>query len=170
MKLTEISNSLTTLLTELVDGAPVTGAYILNRGDQGLLRSLDRLSAKAASSIVHGGASIAAHTDHLRYGLSLMNRWASGEDPFADADWGVSWRRTTVDETEWEGLRADLRAEAHRWRQAIEAPREVDELELTGVIASIAHFAYHMGAIRQMDRTARGPSAEESRTTGTEAA
>ncbi|HEX6927582.1 MAG TPA: hypothetical protein VF167_19310 [Longimicrobiaceae bacterium] len=170
MNLNEISAPLTTLLSELVDGAPVTGAYILNRGDQGLLRSLDRLSAEAASSTAHGGASIAAHTDHLRFGLSLMNRWASGEDPFADADWGVSWRRTTVTPQEWDDLRTGLRTEAHRWLEALRQRRELDEIELTGVIASIAHLAYHVGAIRQIDRAARGPSAEESKASGAGAA
>jgi hypothetical protein len=29
------------------------------------------------------------------------------------------------------------------------------------MMASIAHLAYHVGAIRQMDRSIRGPSAEE---------
>lgn len=157
-----LSQSLTTLLSELVDGAPITGAYVLNRGDQGLLRSLDRLSAEAASTVSGGGSSIAAHVDHLRYGLSLMNRWASGEDPFSDADWGVSWRRTTVGEAEWADLRADLRNEAHRWLQALRRSRELDEVELSGVIGSVVHLAYHIGAIRQMDRTARGPSATDS--------
>jgi len=30
-------------------------------------------------------------------------------------------------------------------------------VELTGMIASIAHLAYHLGAIRQITRDARGP-------------
>lgn len=161
MDSSDLARSLTTLLSELVDGAPITGAYVLNRGDQGLIRSLDRLSADAASGARAGGASIAAHVDHLRYGLSLMNRWASGEDPFADADWGVSWRRTTVTEDEWDRLRADLRDEAHRWLTAVQRPRELDEVELNGVIGSIVHLGYHIGAIRQIDRTARGPSAND---------
>lgn len=161
MTTAELARPLATLLSELVDGAPITGAYVLNRGDQGLLRSLDLLSADAASIVHGGGSSIAAHTDHLRYGLSLMNRWASGEDPFADADWGVSWRRTSVDEGEWERLRADLRKEAQRWLEALRTPREVDEVELNGVIGSVAHLAYHVGAIRQMDRRVRGPSAND---------
>jgi hypothetical protein len=33
-------------------------------------------------------------------------------------------------------------------------------MELNGVIASVAHLAYHLGAIRQIDRAIRGPSAE----------
>ena len=163
MDSTLLAGSLSALLSELVDGAPVTGAFVLNRGDPGLLRSLDRLSAEAASRVHEGGASIAAHVDHLRYGLSLMNRWASGEDPFADADWGVSWRRTSVNEDEWDRLRQELRDEAHRWLTALQRPRDdLDEVEASGVIGSVVHLAYHVGAIRQIDRTARGPAATEA--------
>src|SRR5688500_20241961 len=86
-------NVLPDLFSELVDGAPLDEAYMTNRGDAGLLRSLDRLSATAASKVTANGSSIAAHVEHLRYGLSLMNRWAAGENPFDDADWSASWRR-----------------------------------------------------------------------------
>lgn len=158
----ELTRTLTTLFSELVDGAPEGAAYMLNGGDPGLLRSLDRLSADAASRSVHGGATIAAHVEHLRYGLSLMNRWAGGENPFADADWTAAWRTTSVSEEAWARLRAGLRDEAHRWLQALGEPREVGGVELNGVVGSIAHLAYHLGAIRQVDRTARGPSADGS--------
>jgi hypothetical protein len=30
-------------------------------------------------------------------------------------------------------------------------------MELSGMIASIAHLAYHLGAIRQIDKQTRGP-------------
>jgi hypothetical protein len=33
---------------------------------------------------------------------------------------------------------------------------------LNALIASVAHVAYHLGAIRQIDRTIRGPSAEQA--------
>jgi hypothetical protein len=42
-------------------------------------------------------------------------------------------------------------------------PREVDTIELGWLIGSIAHLAYHLGAIRQIDRDARGPTAEDER-------
>jgi hypothetical protein len=155
MNTREIAASLATVFAELVDGAPTTGGYVLNRGDAGLRRSLDKLDAAAASRVNAGGSSIAAHVDHVRYGLSLLNRWAAGENP----DWTLSWRKTSVSETEWQQLRADIRDEARQWAVAIGRPRDVDELELNGVIGSIAHAAYHIGAIRQIDRQARGPSA-----------
>jgi hypothetical protein len=80
----------------------------LNGSDEGLLKSLDKMSATAASAVTPTGSSIAAHVDHLR------------------------------------------------------TPRDVQEIELSGMIGSIARLAYHLGAIRQINRTLRGP-AESSR-------
>ena len=159
MLTTSIAPTLTRLFSELVDGArEPNGAFMLNSGDIGLLRSLDAVSPAAASRSVNGGATIAAHAQHLRYGLSLMNRWAAeGGNPFADAKWDEAWKTTGVDGNEWEEIRAGLRNEAQRWTQALGSSREVGEVELAGMIASIAHLAYHLGAIRQIDRDLRGP-------------
>jgi hypothetical protein len=154
--------SLALLFAELIDGPPPGAAYMLNSGDVGLLRSLDRLSAEAASRpSAHGGASIAAHVDHVCYGLDLMNRWSAGEaNPWKTADWTASWRRTTVNATEWAALRARLRETTRQWREALEKPRTLSALELNGVISSVAHLAYHLGAIRQIDRSIQGPKAD----------
>ena len=155
----EMTRALRTLFSELVDGAPSGGdAFMLNSGDAGLLRSLERLSAGDASHSVNGGATIAAHAQHLRYGLSLMNRWAAeGGDPFADATWDAAWKLSTVDDAAWQEIRAGLAAETRRWQTTLETPRDVKGIELAGMIGSIAHLAYHLGAIRQIDKTARGP-------------
>src|SRR5687767_12949911 len=121
MNTIDTNRVLTGLFSELVDG-PVkqTGAFILNTGDAGMLRSLDKLSAVDASRSVNGGATIAAHVQHLRYGLSLMNRWATeGGDPFADAKWDEAWKTSSVDAAEWEEIRCGLRDEARRWVDAL---------------------------------------------------
>lgn len=157
MNTRDLAITLGTLFGELVEGAAASGGYMLNAGDQGLLRSLEGLSATAASAPTSTGSSIAAHVDHIRYGLSLMNRWSAGDDPFTDADWGASWKKTTVSDAEWQRLRADLRAEATRWLHTLRTPREVQEIELNGMIGSIAHLAYHLGAIRQINTALRGP-------------
>jgi hypothetical protein len=155
----DLSTCLGRLFSELIDGArSPSGAFILNSGDIGLLASLDRISAADASRSVDGGAAVAAHAQHLRYGLSLMNRWAAeGGNPFADATWDAAWTVSRVDEAGWNEIRDGLRAEARRWRETLNSPRDVGEIELTGMIASIAHLAYHLGAIRQISRNARGP-------------
>jgi hypothetical protein len=157
------AHSLATLFAELVDGAPKSGGFVLNPGDEGLLRSLDKISAADASLPTPTGSTIAAHVDHLRYGLTLMNRWSKGENPFKDADWAASWRKRTVSDVAWRQLRADLRANASSWMQTLRTARDVDDTELNGLIGSVAHLAYHLGAIRQINRGARGPT-ESSQT------
>lgn len=156
-------NELQTLLNELIDGPAPEASWVLNPGDGGLLRSLDRLSAEQASRIaVGGGSSVAAHVDHLRYGLSLLNRWSKGDhSAFTDADYSASWRRTSVSEEEWAARREALRAELSTWREALARPRDLSSFERTGVLASVVHLAYHLGAIRQIDRSLRGPSAQD---------
>ena len=105
------------------------------------------------------GALARSLPDHLVYGLSLLNRWQAGENPFDDADWARSWARGDVSEDEWRGLRGALRRETTRWLAAVRAPRATDLASLNTVIGRVAHLAYHLGAIRQIDRGARGPSA-----------
>ena len=155
-----IHDALSTLLGELLDGSGPDSGWALNPKDPGLMRSLAGLSAADASHIPSGGqSSIAAHVDHLRYGLSLLNRWSEGEAPFSDADWSASWKRTRVSDTEWITLRQALQSEARRWQAAIRHPRELTGDELNGYLASAVHLAYHLGAIRQMNPAARGPLA-----------
>lgn len=159
MKTNDIAPSLTTLFSELVDGANNPGgAFVLNSGDIGLLRSLDKLSAAEASDSVHGGATIAAHALHTQYGLMLLNRWArEGGNPFANAKWDEAWKTSKVSEAEWRQIRDALRADAREWLDVISNPREVSSVELSGMIGEVVHVAYHLGAIRQIAATARGP-------------
>ena len=152
------------LFRELVFGSPDprSRTYVLNQGDTGLLASLERLPASAASTTHGGGASIAAHVDHLRYGFSLLNRWASGDPPpWKDVDWTASWRRNVVSEDEWRKLRDELRREADAWAETLRTPREVSDVQAGWMGGSVAHFAYHMGAIRQIARATRGPTADD---------
>ena len=160
MQTKDLGTSLGLLFSELVDGARDRGnAFILNTGDAGLLKSLDKLSAADASRSVNEGATIAAHAQHVRYGLSLMNRWATeGGNPFADAKWDEAWKTSLVNRDAWQDIRSGLRDETHRWLEALKTPRAVTDLELTGMIASIAHLAYHLGAIRQINKQTRGPT------------
>ena len=157
MNTKDITGTLSTLFGELVNGAAKDSGYMLNAGDEGLLRALDKISAADASKLTPTGSSIAAHVDHVRYGLSLMNRWSQGENPFGSADWSASWRKTQVSEDDWRQLRADFRQQAERWLGVVGQPRDVNEVELNGMFGSIAHFAYHLGAIRQINQALRGP-------------
>ena len=151
--------TLARLFAELVDGTGAfDGGYILNTGDVGLVKSIEKLSAADASRSTNDGATIAAHVQHERYGLSLMNRWATeGGNPFADAKWDEAWKTREVDARTWDEIRNGFANEARKWLEVLRTPREVSEIELNGMVASIAHLAYHIGAIRQIDKQARGP-------------
>ena len=152
-----VRDALTTLLRELLDGPPDTGAFMLNRGDPGLLASLDALSAHDASAQPGGRSSVAAHVDHLRYGFELRNRWTQGEDPWPTANWAASWTRQQVTDDQWSALRAALAREARAWLKTSGEPRDWNSLDLTEAISSTVHLAYHLGAIRQIAQRASGP-------------
>src|SRR6185436_7392666 len=146
--MSDLHSALAALFSELTDGANSPGgAFILNSGDAGLLRSLDSLPAADASRGLNGGATVAAHAQHLRYGLSLMNRWArEGGNPFADATWDEAWKTNAVTDSQWTEIRDGLREEVRRWKEALATPRDVTRVELCGLIGSVAHLAYHLGA------------------------
>jgi hypothetical protein len=140
------------LLVEIFNGPPANECYLLNPGDPGLLRQLDALDAEAASARpMAGKTTIAAHVDHVHYGLTLLNRWAAGEaNPWADADWEASWKRGTVNAEQWGKLRDNLRRQAETWRKFATTCPAWDDLTAAGALASAAHTAYHLGAIRQI--------------------
>jgi hypothetical protein len=147
-----------THLSEVLYG-PGADAYFLNPGDRGLIASLDTLSADTASAQPGGRSSVAAHVEHLRYGLSLLNRFARGEDPWGDANWAESWTRQQVTDEQWKTLRSELAREARAWMEAMKRPPAWDEPGLASAVGSIPHLAYHLGAIRQLAQAASGPSA-----------
>jgi hypothetical protein len=149
--------ALSKLLVEIFDGPPGKEAYILNPGDPGLITLLEELDARSAGTPPGAGRkAIAAHADHVRYGLALLNRWIAGEaNPWADADWEASWRVTIASEDEWRSLCAELRREAETWQRHFAAREAWDEITAAGALSSLAHTAYHLGAIRQILLTVR---------------
>ena len=76
-------------------------------------------------------------------------------------DWTASWRKNFVSDAEWQQLRDELRREAVAWAETLRSPREVSDVEAGWMAGSVAHLAYHLGAIRQTDRATRGPTAED---------
>jgi hypothetical protein len=144
--------ALSGLLVEIFDGPPGSEAYVLNPGDPGLLCQLDTIDANAASTRpMPGKTTIAAHVDHLQFGLVMMNRWAAGEEkPWEGADWNASWQHATVTEDQWRTLRAGFRREVEQWQKAAASRTSWDDLGASAAIATAAHTAYHLGAIRQI--------------------
>jgi hypothetical protein len=144
--------ALSNMLTEIFGGPPGQEAYVLNPGDPGLLRQLDTIDANIASAPpTPGQKSIAAHVDHICFGLVILNRWAAGEaNPWAGADFNASWQRTTLTDNQWRALRESLRGEADKWQKAVAARTSWDDMSAAAGLSTAAHTAYHLGAIRQI--------------------
>lgn len=144
--------ALSNMLREIFDGPPGEDAYVLNPGDPGLLRQLDAIDARTASKRpAPGRSSIAAHVDHLQFGLAILNRWAAGEaNPWAGSDFNASWQRTEVTEEQWRTLRDVLRSDAESWRASVAARASWDDVAAAAALSTAAHTAYHLGAIRQI--------------------
>ncbi|HEV7300087.1 MAG TPA: hypothetical protein VGN72_12030 [Tepidisphaeraceae bacterium] len=146
-----LRRALSLLSTEMFDGPPRQHAYMLNPGDRGLLRQLESLDAATASARPIGQTTVAAHVDHVRYGLDLLNRAAAGEaNPWQSADWTASWRRTELTDAAWRDLLTRLRATATLWQANVRRWSDWSDVAAPGVLSSLAHTMYHLGAIRQI--------------------
>lgn len=98
-----------------------------------------------------GRPSIAAHIDHVHFGLTILNRWAAGEaNPWAGADGNASWQRTAVTEDQWRTLRRAFRHEAEKWRKVVATRTTWDDMAAAAALSTAAHTAYHVGAVRQI--------------------
>jgi hypothetical protein len=128
--------------TAFLDGTKADGS-----GNNGLLATLDNLSAKQASDPTVLGLSIAAHAAHTAYHLEVGVRWSRGDrGPF---DWPGSFEPRTVDEADWHTLRARVRAAYAATLALAQTTQHWDEDSAGGLAAALAHVAYHLGAVRQ---------------------
>ena len=154
----EVREVTSALAREVVEG-PGPEGWILNLGDAGVLGSLGSLTAAQASTPGPTGSTVAAHVSHVLFGFELLNRWAQRENPFT-ADYSASWHQREVNDAAWNSLRDGLGVELQTWLDSVSGSLPLGITELKGTIASIAHLAYHLGAIRQIAPLARGPKAE----------
>lgn len=140
---------------ELLEGVP-TGepTWVTTGGPEGgVYGTLDDITAEEASRDL-GGTSIAAHTEHLRWAIDLVNGYFAGKEP--PSDWSESWRVKEVDEAAWSALKQAIRKAGdtllagvpvhHSWRE---------EFAVSGALASYGHTAYHLGALRQLKKRVR---------------
>ena len=148
--------AIASLLEEVHVGPPDPRATWItsNRPGSGLLGTLDALSASLASKPPAPGTNtIAAHSAHLLFSLSLALRAMHGENPYAAVKWEESWRTQTVDEAGWAALRAELRRVHGELVAAIRRGPPLENPDVfKGVISLVGHGAYHLGAVQTIHR------------------
>ena len=127
-----------------------THGFFLDRGNS-LFETIENISASEASRPVSsGGASIAAHVEHVWYYLKVLESEIR-KSQFGEVDWQKSWQVKEVTAEEWIALKERLR---QTYRSVITAIQGVEswegEVDIGAPLAILAHTAYHLGAIRQM--------------------
>lgn len=139
---------------ELLEGMPEGEPTWVTSGGRagGVYGAIAALSAEQASRpFPDGGATLAAHVNHLRWAIALVNGYYRGQEP--GADWSESWAVSTVDQAQWQALQQELRKEGEQLLANAEAKHPWgDEFAATGCLSSLGHTAYHLGAIKQMVR------------------
>lgn len=144
---TDFTKALSILFRETFEGMPLLEEQVYLDKDAGIFATLGALDAARASREING-ATIAAHSEHARFYIELLDRYLSGDMRLVD--FKESWRVKTVSEDEWDDLRANL-SKTYRNTAETFGKNTVWGLDaITVAMGIVAHTAYHLGAIRQM--------------------
>ena len=148
-----IAESVAYLLREAFEGSPegMPSAF-LDRG-VGFFSTLDHLSAERASRHSHG-TTVAAHTEHAKFYIDRLCEFINGRTE--RVNWEDSWLIETVNDTEWEALRASVRKAYENALQCLASVEDWNESTAGMAVGMVAHTAYHLGAIRQIAKTRSG--------------
>ncbi|MCG3127732.1 MAG: hypothetical protein CHACPFDD_02602 [Phycisphaerae bacterium] len=138
------------LLTETFEGADAGAQTWFNDSgrDRGFIGLLGTVGASVAARAPGAGRkSIAQHVRHERFHLEVTLKLLTGDS--SASDWDTSWNTNARDAASWQ-------REIDAFRTAYLAVKrkyetcEWDELRLASALGTIAHAAYHLGAVRQM--------------------
>ena len=127
----------------------VRGIY-LDRGTS-LFETLEGVSAEEASRPPGDGcATVAAHVEHVRFYLDVLNDVMRKEE-VTRVDWRDIWQRVReVTPEEWDAQKRSL---GESYQRVLATLRDYDgwlgEYGISGSLAVLAHTAYHLGGIRQ---------------------
>lgn len=142
--------SIKKMIKEAFEGPPVLvkeSWFTNTEANSGILGALEGISAEEASISVDG-TTLAAHADHVSYHMWGTNKLLTTGN-FPKMDWGESWKIDSVDEEQWQSIQVELTKEYLTLVESLDE-LEWNELLANEVSGSLAHSAYHLGAIRQM--------------------
>jgi hypothetical protein len=144
-------NPLLELLEELYIGSNHEPTWVIDRepgnGFTAAIKTID--SKQASTSLVRGGSTIAAHTEHLRWSIYLALEFYKGKMP--SSDWNESWAVHEVNDEQWQKLQNELLQAYQKLKEAIHEVQDWSNPQLLkGTIALVPHAAYHLGAIKQL--------------------
>lgn len=122
----------------------------INRGTS-LFQSLAEINAGQASQPMGDCATIAAHVEHIRYYMDVLDDFFFKRD-LSYVNWETIWETVdTVTDAEWQAMNTNLKASYERVKAHLSNPDVwKGDHELGAMMGIIVHTAYHLGEIRQM--------------------
>ena len=148
--------SIAYLLHETFEGsAEGQGSAYLDHG-VGVFSTLDKLSAAEASRSI-SSMTVAAQTEHAKFYLDRICEFMNGRTD--KVNWDDSWLIETVNDEEWDALRASVRRSYENTMQCLANIDDWTNDRVGMAIGMVAHTAYHLGAIRQLAKTAASNAA-----------
>lgn len=143
----DFTKALQALFKETFEGMPAQeGAVFLDRS-VGIFTTLGKIDARRASTETNR-TTIAAHSEHARFYLELLNNYLNKN--YRVIDFKQSWRIKKVNDNEWEMLRENMSRTYREVSGTFQKNEEWTLDEITVAMGMLAHTAYHLGAIRQM--------------------
>ncbi len=143
----DFTTALSILFRETFEGMPTAEEQVYLAHDTGVFATLGALSAAQASAEING-ITIAAHSEHARFYIELLDNYLNRD--MRVIDFKQSWRVSVVSENEWDDLRSNLSKIYRKTTETLEKNDEWALDSITVVMGIVAHTAYHLGAIRQL--------------------
>jgi hypothetical protein len=140
------------LLREAFEGAPEGRPSAFLDAGVGFFSTLRSLSADDASRSV-GETTIAAHTEHAKFYLDRVCEFMTGRTE--RVNWEDSWLIETVNEAEWDALRDSVKKAYENSLKCIAGIERWDPKTTGMALGLVAHTAYHLGAVRQLAKSAK---------------
>ena len=139
------------LFRETFEGSPAgVGSAYLDRG-AGFFNTLESLDAEQASREI-GSTTIAAQTEHAKFYLDRLCEFMTGRTE--RVNWEQSWLIEEVNDAEWDALRRSARKSYENTLLCLAGIEDWSEDNVGMTMGMLAHTAYHLGAIRQIAKSA----------------
>ena len=116
-----------------------------------LFETLENISVEEASiSISENAATVAAHAEHARFYLDVLESSMRGQVE-GKIDWREIWERIrAVSPDEWTATKRRLRESYRLTTETIKTCDDFSDNDIFGAaLGVLANTAYHLGAIRQ---------------------
>ncbi len=159
LSLHEVVEQLTAVLDEAFERPPNSWAYFTEPSpDAGYFGALAKLDAADAARST-GGTSIAGQVSHVVFAMGAARTFIQGDpNPPGLEAWRQSWEVGELNEAAWQRVRDRLRSAYHELRRAIESHAASEARSIGAAIGTVAHVAYHLGAIKQKIAARENPA------------